>query len=206
MEKGSIFVWVCLGVIGILSIFAMAFAGYTYTQTQQGGSINVRSINLGARTITTSSSSGIVISSGTYDITFQYTRPGVAGVQTSTATVGTYNFKSITDTSGLYNTYILELSIMSYTYTISPTATYIGALLTNFSPVPLVIPGITYLCSPYVVRQNTGAVDVTLNTVAVGAVNGLSLAIFPALGPSITSGYTVSTLQPIKIVVGEIAI
>lgn len=212
MEKGSLFLWVCLGVVGILSIFAMAFAGYTYTQTQQGGSINVRSINLGTRTITESgttgsAASGTVVATGTYDIQFQYIVPGVPTPQTSTtAGIGTYTYKYVTDSTGAFNTYILEISTMSYTFTAHPSVTYVRALLTNFAPIPNIVQGVTYMCKPYVVRQNNGASDVTLNSVTSGYIDNFSFTVFPSLGPTITSGYVVSILQPIKVVTGEIAI
>jgi hypothetical protein len=210
MEKGSIFVWVCLGVVGILSIFAMAFAGYTYTQTQQGGSINVRSINLGTRTITESgttgsAASGTVVATGTYDIQLAYSRPGIGGVFTTTATVGTYTYKYILDSSGSFKTFVLEVSPMTYTFTAYPSVTLNNLLFLNFTPYPGVLGGSAYMCSPYVVRQNNGVADVTYTSVSTGSAGGgLSIVFAIPTNPSITSGYTISTLQSIKIVAGEI--
>ncbi len=208
MEKGSLFLWVCLGVVGILSIFAMAFAGYTYTQTQQGGSINVRSINLGTRTITESGTTGSVIGSGSYSVEVNYFIPGVITQQTTSAVVGTYTLRSILDASGSFENLILEISSMSYTFTAAATASTVRFRFTNFNP-ELPFAGITATvpCTSYTLRQNNGSSDIVYNTIlySYGATKSL-LEFFPISIASVTTGYTVSTLQNIRLVIGERAL
>lgn len=197
-------------VIGICALVLGAYAVHNITSTSGSittGAVRSSTVTVNDQPVASSSSSVVVLQSGTYNITTQYfvaTQPGVPQMDSRVA--GTFTLRSINVNDVVAMMY-LELTPFTYTFNAVPSAQGATFSLRTFNPTfSFAALQNIYACSPYTVTTSTSGTTTSINTVSFAVVPEFAVVFFPGPAMNIASGFQLTLNAPIRVVFGTLVL